>query len=51
MSELPPAETFNDIATELGVVPSFVEKDWYAVLVLKKISSLTELPIIFTRIP
>ena len=35
----PSKETFQDIATELGVSPSFIEKDWYAVQVLQAISN------------
>jgi len=39
MSNPPPsAELILEIATELGVAPSFIEKDWYAVQVLKLIS-------------
>ena len=38
MSKHPSAELIQEIAIELGVNPSFVEKDWYAVQVLKLIS-------------
>lgn len=34
------ANTLNEIATELGVEVSFIEKDWYACQVLKAISSI-----------
>ena len=34
----PNADIILEIATELGVAPSFIEKDWYAVQVLKLIS-------------
>lgn len=33
-------ETINDIAIELGVDPSFIEKDWYAVKVVAAIAGL-----------
>lgn len=33
------AEAINEIAAELGVSPAFIEKDWYAVQVLKAIAS------------
>ena len=35
------AQTIEDIAIELGVDPSFIEKDWYAVKVLKAISGFS----------
>ncbi len=38
-SKQPRKEIFQDIATELGVSPSFIEKDWYAVQVLQAISN------------
>lgn len=38
LSKPPSAEVILEIATELGVAPSFIEKDWYAVQVLKLIS-------------
>ncbi len=34
----PDPELLNDIAIELGVNPSFVEKDWYAVQVIAAVS-------------
>lgn len=34
------ADTLNEIASELGVDVSFIEKDWYACQVLKAISSI-----------
>lgn len=34
----PNASTINEIAAELGVSAAFIEKDWYAVQVLKKIA-------------
>ena len=34
------ADTLNDIASELGVDVSFIEKDWYACQALKAISSI-----------
>ena len=34
MKPVPSLEEINDVAIELGVHPSFVEKDWYAVQVL-----------------
>ena len=42
MSGLPSSELIQDIAVELGVDPSFVEKDWYAVQVLKLLSTVTQ---------
>lgn len=39
LSKQPSKEIFQDIATELGVSPSFIEKDWYAVQVLQAISN------------
>jgi len=38
MNKYPSAELIQEVAIELGVEPSFVEKDWYAVKVLKLIS-------------
>ena len=34
------ADTLNEIATELGVNVSFIEKDWYACQALKAVSSI-----------
>lgn len=34
------ADTLNEIATELGVNASFIEKDWYACQALKAVSSI-----------
>lgn len=48
MKKQPVSELFEDIATELGVDPSFVEKDWFAVQVLTHIASLEIPQIIFT---
>jgi len=31
-------EAVRDIASELGIDPAFVEKDWYSVLVLKAVA-------------
>jgi hypothetical protein len=36
MKKLPPIEVFDDIAIELGVDPSFIEKDWFAVKILRR---------------
>lgn len=36
-----PLETINEIAIELGVDPSFIEKDWYAVKVIEVIAGLS----------
>ncbi len=41
MKPVPSLEEINDVAIELGVHPSFVEKDWYAVQVLGLIVSYT----------
>lgn len=38
MNNHPSAELMQEIAIDLGVDPSFVEKDWYAVQILKLIS-------------
>jgi len=38
----------EDIAIELGVEPSFIEKDWFAVKILKTIASILDINIIFT---
>jgi predicted nucleotidyltransferase component of viral defense system len=38
MNRPPEADIILEIATELGVAPSFIEKDWYAVQVLKLLS-------------
>ena len=38
MSAQPDPELINEIAVELGVSPSFVEKDWYAVQVIRFIA-------------
>ena len=35
----PNKEIFQNIAIELGVSPSFIEKDWYAVQALQAISN------------
>ena len=48
MKKLPPAEVLGDIAIELGVNPSFVEKDWFAVLILEKIAAISFAQIVFT---
>ncbi len=37
---LPNKETIEEIAIELGVDPSFIEKDWYAVKVIQIISGI-----------
>ena len=37
----PDFETINEIAIELGVDPSFIEKDWYAVKVIEVIAGLS----------
>lgn len=42
MRKLPNKEEITEIALELGVAPSFIEKDWYAVQVLTLISSISE---------
>jgi hypothetical protein len=38
MKKLPPIEVLDDIAIELGVDPSFIEKDWFAVKILQVVS-------------
>ena len=50
MKKLPPIEVLDDIAIELGVDPSFIEKDWFAVRILQVVSiiSVAPLEIIFT---
>jgi len=48
MKKLPAVEVLQDIAIELGVNPAFVEKDWFAVLVLEHISTIAFLQIVFT---
>jgi predicted nucleotidyltransferase component of viral defense system len=50
MKKLPPIEVLDDIAIELGVDPSFIEKDWFAVKILKVVSTLSvpHLKIIFS---
>ncbi|MBC2704956.1 nucleotidyl transferase AbiEii/AbiGii toxin family protein [Desulfobacula sp.] len=48
MKKFPTVELLEDIATELGVDASFIEKDWFAVQVLEAISSLSNLNIVFT---
>ncbi len=48
MKKLPGSEILEDIATELGVDPSFVEKDWFAVHVLTSVAALEKPRIIFT---
>lgn len=48
MKKLPSADVLEEIAIELGVDPSFVEKDWFAVELLTAISSIETPEIIFT---
>lgn len=43
---LPESGIFEEIAIELGVDPAFVEKDWYAVQVLRAIADIPPGPII-----
>ena len=45
MKKLPPIEVLDDIAIELGVDPSFIEKDWFAVKILKVVSTLSVSPL------
>jgi predicted nucleotidyltransferase component of viral defense system len=45
MKKLPPIEVFDDIAIELGVDPSFIEKDWFAVKILQGVSTLSVAPL------
>ncbi|WP_051069433.1 nucleotidyl transferase AbiEii/AbiGii toxin family protein [Desulfotignum phosphitoxidans] len=45
MKKLPPIEVFDDIAIELGVDPSFIEKDWFAVKILQGVSTLSVVPL------
>lgn len=40
MKKLPSKNTIQNIASELNISPSFVEKDWYAVQVLSAIASV-----------
>jgi hypothetical protein len=40
MQKLADKELINDISIELGINPAFLEKDFYAVLVLQELSSL-----------
>ncbi len=50
MKKLPPIEVIEDIAIELGVDPSFIEKDFFAVRILQIISAISvdSLEIIFS---
>ncbi|HBM17298.1 MAG TPA: hypothetical protein DD381_13300 [Lentisphaeria bacterium] len=48
MKKYPNREIIEDISLELGAAPAFIEKDWYAVEILKIISSIIDIPIIFT---
>lgn len=41
MKKYPSADLFIEVASEYGVDPSFIEKDWYAVQVLKLLSDHT----------
>ena len=42
-------ELIEEVAAEMGVNPSFVEKDWYAVQILKAIAPVKfPAPVIFT---
>ncbi|MBW2654362.1 MAG: nucleotidyl transferase AbiEii/AbiGii toxin family protein [Deltaproteobacteria bacterium] len=48
MKKFPTVELLEDIAVELGVDASFIEKDWFAVQVLEAISLASNLNIVFT---
>lgn len=48
MKKFPNRELIEDISLELGVEPAFIEKDWYAVEILKTISTINDIFIIFT---
>lgn len=48
MKKLPDAGVFEELAIELGVDPSFVEKDWYATALLAEISKIDFAPVVFT---
>ena len=48
MKKFPNRELLEDISLELGVEPAFIEKDWYAVEILKTISTINDIFIIFT---
>lgn len=48
MKKLPEAEVFVDMAIELGVDPSFIEKDWFATELLVEIAKIDFVPIVFT---
>ncbi len=49
MRECPSKELFEEISVEMGVDASFIEKDWYAVEILKVISKLPDTAsVIFT---
>jgi len=40
LKKLPDENVIQDISSELGVDPAFIEKDWYAVQLLVLISEL-----------
>lgn len=48
MKKLPPVEIIDEIAIELGVDSSFVEKDWFATQILSEIAQVESPEIIFT---
>lgn len=48
MKKLPEAGAFEELAIELGVDPSFVEKDWYATELLVEIAKIDFAPVVFT---
>lgn len=47
MKKYPDLEIFEDIAIELGVDPSFVEKDWFATQILIEIAKIESPEIVF----
>lgn len=40
LKKFPDSETFRDIALETGIDPAFIEKDWYAVQLIKAIAEI-----------
>jgi predicted nucleotidyltransferase component of viral defense system len=50
IQNLPDKELINDISIELGINPAFIEKDFYAVIVLQELASLNDdgINLIFT---
>lgn len=48
MKKFPPVDIIEEIAVELGVDSSFVEKDWFATQILSEIAQIESPEIIFT---